>query len=229
MQPCPTCLTKLSPKARACPFCGHPIKKSRAKKIGWILIGLSIMTAVIDSPTQPDRSAIQKPAPPAIQKPADPDPPGNDKSSTPAEKSPRIYQQSETVRVGFTTYLVSQSFFLRDLNSRDDPYTYSAPTERYLIIDLKVRNGARRPHTILPPKLIDSEGREYSPSSAGDNLDCHLGPLDPIEIDGYTRKGGVIVFDCPPGPDYRLEVYPGWPQIEPWPPYSELIQLEAIH
>ena len=217
MQPCPTCLAKLSPKARACPSCGHPIKKSRTKVLGRILISLIsliIIISIIDSPAQPDSPQADSPA---IRQPASH---ADNKSSTATKKSTHIYKEGDTVEIGYTTYVVWESYWTDRLT--DNAFLNSGPDARYLVIEISVRNDDTQSRSIPPFKLTDTAGREYSTTADAFMMPDHIGILSSLNPD--VQKDGLIAFDCPAGREYKLKVSGGY-----WTSKNALIQLKPLH
>jgi hypothetical protein len=186
MKTCPSCKKEISPKAETCPACGHPIKK-KTSGCAWLFliafVGIMIMAAIGGSD-----GTTPKPATPA---------------STEADK---IYSQGDTVNIGYTSYVAWSSYWTDRLT--DNQYSHTAPDAKYLVVKVTVRNDDSKERSIPPFKLIDSAGREYSTSSNGYILDGHIGALSSLNPD--VQKDGFIVFDCPPGRDYKLQVRGGY-------------------
>jgi hypothetical protein len=134
-----------------------------------------------------------------------------------AEPQIRVYQQRETVRVGYTTYFVSGSWWSSKLS--DNRFLDRKPDAAFLFVDLVVRNADQKARTIPPFKLIDESGAEHDSSSKILGVEGALGVLE--SLNPGVSKEGLVVFDVPQNRNYKLKVSGGY-----WSRDDALIELD---
>lgn len=220
MNKCKHCQQTISPKAKTCPGCGHPLKKSK----GCLLIGCAglILSMMITAGLKPD----ERPQP------------GQRKAQSSAADAPtkrgfdqsNPYNEGDTVDVGYMTYVVWESNWIDEL--ADLPTGALRPAAKYLAVELSAVNNSDKSRNIPPFKLIDSNGKEYATSSDAWLLHNHLGVLDSLNPD--VQKDGAIIFDCPDDREYHLKVSGGYwssqaAYINLKPRKSGGVQLSRIH
>jgi hypothetical protein len=115
--------------------------------------------------------------------------------------APRVYEVGKTLSAGAATYLVARVDWEEQLAVMA---VAEDPKERFLVVELHMRNDSPQPITIPPLVLIDADGKEITPwakarlMTGGFNTMEKLGP-------GEVRAG-LVVFDVPPDARYRLRV-----------------------
>jgi Domain of unknown function (DUF4352) len=127
-----------------------------------------------------------------------------------------VYDQGQSVHVGYMSYAVWSSRWTSRLN--DDSYLTSPPNAMYLVVNLTVRNNDQKERTVPPFSLVDELGREYGTSDKSWRASEAIGMIE--NLNPSVSKHGNLVFDVPRGRAYKLKVSGGY-----WSSDSALIAL----
>ena len=111
-------------------------------------------------------------------------------SPSPARK---LFKTGEAVPAGYLGYKVYSSWFSDHLSGE------KPSPANYLYVDLSIVNTDSKDRTIVPLKLIDEKGREYSPSPKAWKSEKSVGQFG--SLGPGTSKRGVVIFEVPK--DYR--------------------------
>ncbi len=218
LRKCKDCGNEVSSRAAACPKCGAPTNsKRRPVLIGCLcLLGVPVVFLIIGAIVRPHVPSGTENTPPRTESSATP----LDEVTTqvPAQSESKVteYKTGETVKIGYTTYLVKRSFWSKRLSNNQ--YLDQRPNAMYLFVDLTVRNDDTKARTIPPFKLLDDAGREYDSDSRALMRDDCIGLLTDLNPD--VSKRGFVVFDVPKDRTYRLQVDGGY-----WSAESALVEL----
>jgi len=204
---CGECGKQISTKAAACPHCGYVRKRRRGFLfyVGWgflLLVGSCTTLAILghNMRDQAGTTAVQPVGPSATKTASD-----------------KPYIEGATVSVGYTSYAVRRSWWSYKLSTNQ--FIDERPNARYLFVELTVRNDDNKARIVPPLKLVDANGAEYSTDSRGEMADNAISILE--QLNPGVSKQGVIVFDAPPGLNYRLKLDGGY-----WSTESAFVQLE---
>ena len=141
-------------------------------------------------------------------------------SSIPSGAEPKpqikIYEEGETINIGYTSYAVRRSWWSSKLS--DNQFLDKKPDAMFLFVEIAVRNDDKKARTIPPFKLLDDFQAEYSTYTRGWVVDGAIGILADLNPD--VQKEGFIIFDVPRWRDYKLKVSGGF-----WSKEDALIQL----
>lgn len=129
---------------------------------------------------------------------------------------PKVYNEGETVRVGYTTYAVWRSWWSNQLS--ENPLLNQRPNAKYLFVELTVQNNDKKARMVPPFTLIDDSGAEYEASSNGWAVEGSIGLFD--SLNPSVSKQGVVIFDVPQSRNYRLKLSGGY-----WSLQDAFIQL----
>lgn len=194
MKTCKECGNEISSKAESCPNCGA-VQKKKAGCLSYIGAGVVILFVIIVI------SALTG---------------TNDSSDESSTSSKKVYEQKETVSIGYTSYKITDSWWSNKLSNNE--YINEPPKATYLFINLIVRNDDDEARTIPPFELVDESGATYDSSSNAYMLDKSIGPIDQLNPD--VKKQGVIVFDVPRNKNYQLKISGGY-----WSDEDALVNL----
>jgi len=201
MTKCKECSASISKQAKKCPKCGAPRKKTSVLAMGClVLILLMVIGAIFDS-----------------DEPTAGSPGLADRGGSAAASQAASNGIGDTVAVGYTSYAVWKAWWSDRLTGNE--FMNEPPNAAYLFVDLTVRNNDKKARTIPPFKLVDSRGAEYDTSANAWQVDNAFSILEDLNPD--VSKQGVIVFDVPKKPGYKLKVDGGF-----WSSKSALIDLE---
>ena len=201
---CPNCGNKNSDNEKFCDNCGIKFGTNKNDKtnrnfiIVWGCIGILFLFYLIYMPNTS---------------------PNNSTSSADSIDSSKIYQEGDTLKVGYTTYAVWDSWWSKRLS--DNKYANEPPDAMYLFVELTVRNDDNEARSIPPFKLIDERGAEYERSDRSWAIDDAIGVLD--SLNPGVKKQGVVVFDVPKSHDYKLRVSGGF-----WSAKEAFIELSPV-
>ncbi|MCD4728233.1 MAG: DUF4352 domain-containing protein [Pirellulales bacterium] len=129
---------------------------------------------------------------------------------------PKVYDEGETVRVGYTTYAVWRSWWSNQLS--ENPLLNQRPNAMYLFVELTVRNNDKKARMVSPFTLIDDSGAEYEASSNGWAVEGSIGLFD--SLNPSVSKQGFVIFDVPQNRNYRLKLSGGY-----WSLQDAFVQL----
>jgi len=193
---CKECGTEVSTKAKACPKCGAVVKSGPGclsiTGMAFLVVVLSVIVfATIDNIS--DLSSTNSNSHQAT----------DTKQATPTQE---IFKQGETVHVGYTSYLISRSWWGSNLSS--NPYFNERPDAAFLFVELAVRNDDKKARSVPPFSLVDENGAEYETTSKAALLDNVLSFLD--SLNPGVQKQGIVVFDIPKGNNYKLKLSGGY-------------------
>ena len=189
---CKECGNEVSTKAKSCPKCGVVLKKKTGclKFIGiaiFILFGLGKIGSLMDN--NYTKATISSKA-----------------TASPKTKSQKIYNEGETVHVGYTSYAIWRSWWSSKLSNNQ--FLNDQPDAMFLFIELTVRNDDKKARTIPPFELIDETGNEYETTSKGWAVEESIGNL--TSLNPGVNKRGIIIFDVPKSHNYKLKVSGGY-------------------
>ncbi|MCC5876280.1 MAG: DUF4352 domain-containing protein, partial [Candidatus Sumerlaeia bacterium] len=116
------------------------------------------------------------------------------------------FNERESIDIGYFSYMVLESSWPKksDLNFGNR----SLSDGQFLMIKLGIRNNDRKPRQIPPLTLVDDSGREYRQSSVGSLQEYSFGLLEVINPN--VTKLGVLYFEVPSTPSFRLKVSGGY-------------------
>jgi hypothetical protein len=198
LKKCRECGKDVSTAAVSCPHCGCVLKKKRGclsyfGGAALILIVVGVLASQQVSKNQADTSPTAEAGASAS-------------GSVAPQASAAVYQQGQTIHVGYTSYLVSGSWWSTRLSSNQ--FLDQRPNARYLFVDLTVRNDDTKPRTVPPFKLNDDNGAEYDASDRGLQVEGSIGIIE--NLNPSVSKRGYVVFDVPSDRNYRLKLSGGY-------------------
>ncbi len=207
---CKECGRVVSSNAPSCPHCGAVLKK-KIGCLGYIgaLFLICIIFGVMTDEPEENGARTSNASSPFPSSPAQ-------GSRSEEIKEIKVYHEGEAVFVGYTSYAVNRCWWSPFLSY--NPYINQGPDAMYLFIDLEVRNDDTKPRTIPPFMLVDERGAEYESSSDGWAVSGSIGALD--SLNPSVIKQGLVVFDVPQGPKYRLKLSGGY-----WSNEEAFVQL----
>ncbi len=150
-------------------------------------------------PTQAERKRAE-PTQPEVNEPQPKQP----------ETKPKVFNERETVHVGYTSYCVWRSWWSNRLSQ--NPLLNQRPNARFLFVELTVRNNDSKPRMVPPFTLIDTAGAAYEASPHGWAVEGSIGVIE--TLNPSVSKQGVVVFDVPEQRDYRLKLSGGYWSLE---------------
>jgi hypothetical protein len=115
----------------------------------------------------------------------------------------KISPMGDEVAVGSLVYTVTQTTWAEQL---DAPSGLRIPTNRFLMVNVTVKNAGRDPGGVPLLTLLDDKGKEYMELDKGEGVPQWLGALRNLP-EGSTETGNIL-FDVPPG-SYKLRVSSG--------------------
>lgn len=200
LKQCKECGNEVSTKAESCPKCGAILKKKMGclGQIISVFLVLFILWMISD-----------------IYKYFNEPTWGNTPISS-ESKSPKIYKEGDIVNVGYTSYIIAQSWW--SSRSSDNSYINDKPDAMFLFVSLSIQNNDKEARSIPPFKLIDEAGAEYETTSKGWAVKGVIGALD--SLNPGVKKQGIILFDVPQNHKYKLKVSGGY-----WSGNSALITI----
>lgn len=196
LKPCKECGNQISKKAKTCPQCGAKNKQG-VGCLGFIGIGfvgfilLSVIVGVMSDGTSTTSSNSSRSV-----------------SSQSNKQKPKVqvYSEGKTISIGYTSYLVSRSYWSNRLSSNE--FLDQKANANWLFVQLSVRNDDKKARSVPPFKLIDENGAEYESSSHGWAVEGSIGVLD--SLNPNVQKQGFVVFDVPKERKYKLKVSGGY-------------------
>ncbi len=120
--------------------------------------------------------------------------------------TPVRFSMGDTVKVGYWTYRCNRAGRVPFVGHSQ--YDLERADATFIAVDLTIENNDRTPSTFPPPKLIDSEGREYEESSKAFMLEGAFNIWKKLNPDVSSR--GLILFDVPDGRKYTLVLSGGF-------------------
>ncbi len=216
LKKCPECARDISTTAKSCPNCGYTSKKKSGclPFLGYsvlIVVGLGILGALI-SPHKVKLKNISEATKP-LSKPAV----ENEKSTIKfVENADGNYKQGESLRVGYTSYLVTKSWWSDKLSNNE--FLDQKPDAAFLFVELVVRNDDIKARVVPPFKLVDQIGSEYEASSKSWAVEGALGIIE--SLNPSVQKQGFVVFDVPRDRKYKLKLSGGY-----WSSEEEFVLL----
>ena len=198
---CPECKSQISETVSSCPQCGYQltpekiseIKEKRSKlqnknRQAFKILGISAVIfcgIVILFALNSESADVASKSSKILIKP-----------------EIRIFKQGEPVRIGYTSYKVTKTWWATRLNSS------VKPDAMFLMVGLSVSNKDTKARAIPPLYLVDQLGREYETSSKGWVMKGTITSLD--SLNPNVEKTGGIVFDVPKDNIYKLKVSGGY-------------------
>lgn len=209
-------------RCQTCGFKGSLASRFLAPSICVVLfLMFLVMLSIIARDTSRDASTPQtdgsrteaNPAEPtqAERNPAEPPQPEvNEPQPKQSEKKPKVFNERETVHVGYTSYCVWRSWWSNSLSQ--NPLLNQRPNARFLFVELTVRNNDSKPRMVPPFTLIDTDGAVYEASPHGWAVEGSIGVIE--TLNPSVSKQGIVVFDVPEKRDYRLKLSGGYWSLE---------------
>lgn len=115
----------------------------------------------------------------------------------------KVYELGEEIAVGSLVYAVTQTTWADQL---DGPNGMRVPTNKFLMVNLSVKNAGREAAGVPLLTLIDANGKEYMELDKGEGVPQWLGALRTLG-EGNSESGNLL-FDVPQG-SYKLRVSSG--------------------
>lgn len=204
LQKCPECGKDVSSTVKACPNCGFVMKKKHGcltaiGVLALIIVGLAIIGSQID-PKKGSQKTTDSGNSSQVSKNA------SQPAAVAGGSTEKPFEQGQSLSVGYTSYLVIRSWWSTRLS--DNQFLNEDPNARFLFIELVVRNDDAKARTVPPFKLIDDSGAEYDTSDKSWAAEGALGIIE--NLNPTVSKQGFIVFDVPPGRNYKLKLSGGF-------------------
>ncbi len=202
LKKCPECGNDVSSSAKSCPRCGYARTKGHGclYAIGvvvLVLIGLGAIGSQIDPNKNKSSNLVESKA--VVEKVKETTVEvGNVKSEQ--------YRQGQTINVGYTSYLVTKSWWSDKLSENE--FLNQKPDAQYLFVELVVRNDDKKARVVPPFNLVDENGAEYEASSKSWAVEGSLGIIE--SLNPSVSKQGFVVFDVPRSRSYRLKLSGGF-------------------
>lgn len=185
---CKECDRLISSETAFCPNCGA-VSKKKTGCFTWLVAGFFIFVIIggIRSFSNKDSNR-------------------SGSTSSKDKPQPTLYQEGDTVEVGYTVYGVRSSWWSSKLS--DNQFLNQHPDASFLFVELSVLNGYNKARLIAPFKLIDENGAEYEASSKAWSVEGSIGIL--TSLNPGVVKTGSVVFDVPKRHEYKLKVSNGY-------------------
>lgn len=114
-----------------------------------------------------------------------------------------VHELGEEIAVGSLVYAVTQTTWADQL---EGPNGMRIPTNKFLLVNLSVKNAGRDAAGVPLLTLIDANGKEYMELDKGEGVPQWLGALRTLG-EGNSETGNLL-FDVPQG-TYKLRVSSG--------------------
>ncbi len=117
--------------------------------------------------------------------------------------SSKVYEMGEEIATGSLVYVVTQTTWAEQL---EGPAGLRIPTNKFLMVNVTVKNAGRDAAGVPLLAVIDTGGKEYMELDKGDGVPQWLGALRTL-LAGASDSGNML-FDVPQG-TYKLRVSSG--------------------
>lgn len=115
----------------------------------------------------------------------------------------KVYEVGEEIATGSLIYAVTQTTWTDQL---EGPNGMRIPVNKFLMVNLSVKNAGREAVGVPLLTLIDANGKEYMELDKGEGVPQWLGALRTLG-EGNSESGNLL-FDVPQG-SYKLRVSSG--------------------
>ena len=212
MKACKECKAAVSTRAKKCPRCGVP-NPTVSSAMGCISLVVTavVVVAVCGGGLYIVGGALSS-AGSAVSRSVE------EQKQAKEERQAVRHAMNETVHVGYMSYEVREYWRQTSATSITDE-RFASSDGPYVFVRVAVRNNDKKARQIVPFKLVDSNGAEYSESSEAWMVDGAFGILE--SLNPSVAKEGIVVFVAPYGRGYDFMLSGGY-----WSAEDAFVKLE---